>query len=56
MFDNFNEKNQSYFNSADRHIAGIKDSLVRDKIKTLVSAQLSKYNSKIAKHKELLKF
>lgn len=55
MFDNFNEKNQSYFNSADRHIAGIKDSLVRDKIKTLVSAQLSKYNSKIAKHKELLK-
>jgi hypothetical protein len=55
LFDKFNEKNQSYFSSADRHVLNIKDSLVRDKIKNLVATQLTKYNSRIAKHNELLK-
>ena len=55
LFDNFNAKNESYFNSAERHIADIKDSLIRDKIKNLVASQLTKYNSRIARHKELLK-
>jgi uncharacterized protein YeaO (DUF488 family) len=54
LFDNFNAKNQSYFSSADRHIADIKDSIVRNKIKNLVASQLTKYNSRIARHNELL--
>lgn len=55
LFDNFIEKNQSYFSSADRHVLEIKDSLLRDKIKNLVAIQLTKYNSRIVRHKELLK-
>lgn len=55
LFDKFNGKNQSYFSSADRHVSEIKDSLVRDKIKNLVTTQLTKYNSRIARHNELLK-
>ena len=55
LFDKFNGKNQSYFSSADRHIAEIKDSLLRDKMKVLIVNNLTKYNSSIARHKELLK-
>jgi hypothetical protein len=55
LFDKFNGKNQSYFSSADRHVSDIKDNLVRDKIKNLVATQLTKYNSRIARHNELLK-
>ena len=55
LFDKFHGKNQSYFGSADRHVSDIKDSLIRDKIKNLVAAQLTKYNSGIARHNELLK-
>ena len=55
LFAKFNGKNQSYFNSVDRHVSNIKDSLLRDKMKSLVSAQLTKYNTRIARHDELLK-
>lgn len=55
VFDKFNEKNQSYFSSADRHISEIKDSLLRDQMKILIANNLTKYNSSIARHKELLK-
>ena len=55
LFDKFNGKNQSYFSSANRHVSEVKDSVLRDKIKNLVSIQLTKYNSRIARHKELLK-
>jgi hypothetical protein len=55
LFDKFNGKNQSYFSSANGHVLDIKDSLLRDKIKNLVSTQLTKYNSRIARHNELLK-
>lgn len=55
LFNNFNAKNQSYFTSADRHVFNIKDSLLREKIKNVVANQLTKYNSKISMHNELLK-
>lgn len=54
-FNKFNEKNQAYFISADWHIAGIKDSLLREKMKVLIASNLTNYNSSISKHKELLK-
>jgi ElaB/YqjD/DUF883 family membrane-anchored ribosome-binding protein len=53
-FDKFNEKNQSYFNAANRHIEGIKDSVLREKTKALVYAGLTRYDSKISKHRDLL--
>ena len=55
LIDKFNGKNESYFASADRHVSDIKDSLAREKIKNLLANQLTKYNSGIARHKELLK-
>ncbi len=55
LFDKYNGKNQSYFSSADRHVVDIKDSLLRDKMRIIVTNQLSKYNSRIGKHNELLK-
>ena len=53
-FDKYNAKNQEYFTSANRHIDQIKDSILRDKIKTLISNSLIKYNSKILRHINLL--
>jgi len=55
LFDKYNGKNQSYFSSADRHVVDIKDSLLRNKMRIIVTNQLSKYNSRIGKHNELLK-
>lgn len=54
LFDKYNEKNQSYFNAANGHIAEIKDSLLRDKMRNLISKNLTRYNSTIVKHKDLL--
>jgi uncharacterized protein YdiU (UPF0061 family) len=55
LFDKFNKKNQSYFSAANRHIAEIKDSLLRDKMRNLISNNLTKYNSSIVRHNDLLK-
>lgn len=54
LFDKFNEKNQAYFNAANRHISEIKDSLLREKMSSLIAANLTKYNASIARHNELL--
>lgn len=54
MFISFNSKNQSYFNSAEQHVTEIKDSILRGKIKNLLSDQLLKYNSQIGNHSKLL--
>jgi hypothetical protein len=55
VFNKFNEKSQSYFSSADRHAAEIKDSLLRDKMRTLLENNLARYNSSVIKHNDLLK-
>ena len=55
LFDKFNGKNQSYFNSADKHISEIKDTLLRNKMNSLIVGNLAIYNLSIARHKELLK-
>jgi hypothetical protein len=55
LFNKFDSKNQSYFTSANNHVSQIKDSIVRDKIKSLVASQLAKYNSQISAHSELIK-
>lgn len=55
LFDSYNEKNQDYFGSAERHLTDIKDSILREKIKKMVALQLANYQSKIVRHNELLK-
>jgi len=55
VFYKFNNKNEAYYNAASRHVEGIKDSVLRDKIKVLVSGSLKKYQGLTAGHNELLK-
>lgn len=55
QFDKYNGKNHSYYNSADNHLKQINDSTLRKKMKTLISSSLTKYNSKVYRHTELLK-
>lgn len=54
-FNRFNGKVLSYFRSADIHVSAIEDSILREKMKLLIAGHLTKYNSRIAKHSELLK-
>jgi hypothetical protein len=54
-FVNYNVKNESYFNSADHHAGNIKDSVLRGKIKLLIANSVTKYNSSISLHNDLLK-
>ena len=55
LFDRYNGKNQYYYSSADSHVKQIKDSILRKRIKLLISASLTRYNSKIYRHSEILK-
>jgi hypothetical protein len=54
-FNTFNDKNMAYFSSANEHIELIKDSLVKEKMKTLIREKVAKYTSLTAKHEQLLK-
>ncbi len=54
-YSHFVEKNNSYYNTANQHIETIKDSLIRDEIKSIVTHHLAQYNSRVAIHNELLK-
>jgi len=54
-FVNYHAKNESYFNSAGQHAGNIKDSILRDKIKLLIAGSVSRYNSSISLHNDLLK-
>jgi hypothetical protein len=53
-FTNFDSKNDRYYNSAGIHAQGIKDSLLRQKMKNLIQASLTNYNSLTARHNNLL--
>ena len=55
QFDKYNGKNRSYYNSADSHIERINDSTLRKKMKELISSSLTKYDSKVYQHTEILK-
>ncbi len=55
VFDNFINKNQSYFSSANSQIEGISDSVLRNRMRNLIEGNMTKYNSSIVKHNELLK-
>jgi hypothetical protein len=55
IFNQYNQKNQAYFNSVNGHIEQIKDGVLKDKMKALIANNLSKYNSKISPNLDLLK-
>jgi hypothetical protein len=54
-FNQYNQKNQAYFSAANAHIEQIKDTVLREKMKLLITASLSKYNAKVSPHLALLK-
>lgn len=49
----FNDKNQSYYESAKLNINNIRDSVFRKKVLTLVTESLKEYNKKIAPQQQL---
>jgi hypothetical protein len=54
IFNVFNQKNTSYYNSAERYSAGIKDSLLRRKIKTIIDNSKNNYDRRIAANEHLI--
>ncbi|HZH95098.1 MAG TPA: hypothetical protein VEY06_04395, partial [Flavisolibacter sp.] len=54
LFDSYNQRNQSYFNAALLDIRHINDSLLRERIKRLISGNREAYDSTILKHTLLL--
>ncbi len=55
LFDNFYNKNESYYSSANRHIDQLGDSLLKEKMRTIIKNSRTNYNSSISRHKQLLK-
>lgn len=55
VFKKFDSKNQNYYSSAQTHIGIIQDSLLQEKIKTLIQSSLSNYSSLTSSHNSILK-
>lgn len=53
-FNNFNQKNNSYYSAAEQRVSHITDSLLRDKMRSIITNSQSKYNAQIAKHNSLI--
>lgn len=49
----FNDKSQSYYESAKLNVNNIKDSIFRKRVMALVNESLKEYNNKIAPHQQL---
>ena len=45
-FEKFDNKNNSYYNSAKSHYEAVKDSVLKEKIKSLVAGSQTNYNNK----------
>lgn len=54
-YDNFNNKNLSYYGDAKKHIEQISDSSLKEKIRIVLSVSLEKYQAKTLKHENILK-
>ena len=53
-FNAFDNKNNSYYDAATRHLGSIKDSVLKERIKFLVTSSLSGYKTKTAAHNNLI--
>ena len=54
-FNKYNGKNKSYYASAESHVTQIGDSVLRGRMKKLITNSLTTYNSTVASHNEILK-
>jgi hypothetical protein len=54
LFDEYNQDNNAFYGSADRHVSQIRDSVLREKIKTLIAKSESAYKDKAARHSSLI--
>lgn len=53
-FYRFNEKNQTYFKDVDKHISEINDTLIREKMKNLLTSHITQYKNSIVTHNEFI--
>lgn len=53
-FNEFNGKNNAYYNSANNHLERFSDSVLKEKIRGLIAASANKYNAGIQPYNELL--
>ena len=53
-FERFDQKNSSYYVAADQHVTYIKDSLLRERMRTIVGASQARYNSQVSVYKKLI--
>jgi hypothetical protein len=54
QFSNFDSKNEQYYESADRHLSSIKDSILKHAIKTQIENSTLAYTKKIDHHSNLM--
>jgi hypothetical protein len=54
-YDKFNEKNLSFYGSAENHLEQISDSTLKEKIKKILALSIEKYHSDTAEHENILK-
>ena len=53
-FENYNAKSNNYYSSANRHIEQIKDSVLKERMKTMMHNSQSDYNGRVAALAELV--
>jgi len=53
-FNHYNNKNNSYYQAAGNHLAQVKDTVLKQKIKQLIESSASRYNRSVTKHNGLL--
>lgn len=53
-FNEYGQKNNAYYNSANRHLETIKDTVTRQRIRTLITASMADYESRVSANKDLL--
>lgn len=54
VYNDFNSKNLQYYNSAERHLSRIKDSLLEKDIKIIMDKSIADYNNRTSAHKNLI--
>jgi hypothetical protein len=53
-FHEYNQKNNDYYSSANRHLESIKDTITRERIKALITTSMAGYESRTSANKDLL--
>jgi Skp family chaperone for outer membrane proteins len=53
-FLKYDRKNNAYYNSANRHVDEIRDSVLRKKMKSFIASSIAQYKTNIARHTRML--